>query len=102
MSHADDIQTSAPPGSPHPAVAPAARAFDECSSGPGAIRPHWQSLLASLERLGREELISREENSRRILAEHGVTCFVNHHGAGTDEPWQVDLMPLVIERKSMA
>lgn len=37
----------------------------------------------------------RGENSRRILAEHGVTCFVNRNGGGTDEPWQLDLMPLV-------
>ena len=38
----------------------------------------------------------RVENSRRILAEHGVTCFVNRDGGGTDEPWQLDLLPLVL------
>jgi len=70
--------------------------MDECSSGPASIRPHWQSLITSLDRLGRAELGLRAENSRRILAEHGVSCFANRNGGGTDEPWQLDLLPLVI------
>jgi len=71
-------------------------AFDEFASGDGAPRPHWRALAESLERLGRDELGSRAENCRRILREHGVSCFVTKDGRGTDEPWRLDLLPLMI------
>ena len=96
MSQPQDTQTIEAPSSPRKAAEPALRAFDECFGASGELRPHWKSLLASLDRLGRDELGARAENSRRILAEHGVTCFVNRDGGGTDEPWQLDLMPLVL------
>jgi uncharacterized circularly permuted ATP-grasp superfamily protein/uncharacterized alpha-E superfamily protein len=80
-------------------VAPPASAsapFAECLPAASAMRPHWQPLVSSLERLGREELGARAENSRRVLAEHGVSCFVTRNGDGADEPWQLDLLPLII------
>jgi uncharacterized circularly permuted ATP-grasp superfamily protein/uncharacterized alpha-E superfamily protein len=55
-----------------------------------------QSWLASLERLEREELDARAENCRRLLNEHGVSCFVQRDGTGTDQPWQLDILPLVL------
>ena len=70
--------------------------IDECYSEPGVVRPHWRSLISSLLELGPAELALRAENSRRALAEHGVGCFVNRNGAGADEPWQLDLFPLLI------
>ena len=62
----------------------------------GGQEPGERALLAALERLGRDELAARAEDSRRILAEHGVSCFVDRNGAGSEEMWQLDLMPLVI------
>ena len=38
----------------------------------------------------------RAENSQRILAEHGVSRFVTRNGRGSDEPWQLDLLPVVL------
>jgi uncharacterized circularly permuted ATP-grasp superfamily protein/uncharacterized alpha-E superfamily protein len=79
------------------AAAPSHRSgIDEMQSAPGFIRPHWQAMRASFDRLGNAELSVRAESSRRILAEHGVTCYVNRGGMDFDEPWQLDLMPLVI------
>jgi uncharacterized circularly permuted ATP-grasp superfamily protein/uncharacterized alpha-E superfamily protein len=95
MSQAGDTQASDAPNSSYQAVESASCAFDECFSSPGEIRPHWQTLISSWDRLGHDEQGVRGENSRRILAEHGVTCFVNRRGGGTDEPWQLDLLPLV-------
>ena len=69
--------------------------FDEFLSEKGAPRTHWRTLATSLERLGRDELASRAENCRRILREHGVSCFVTQDGRGVDEPWQLDLLPLM-------
>ena len=70
--------------------------FDEFISEKGVPRVHWRTLAGSLERLGRDELASRAENCRRILREHGVSCFVTHNGRGADEPWHLDLLPLMI------
>jgi uncharacterized circularly permuted ATP-grasp superfamily protein/uncharacterized alpha-E superfamily protein len=65
-------------------------------AGASRAQPPVEPLLAALERLGRDELAARGENRRRILAEHGVTCFSLRDGEGRDEPWQLDLVPLVI------
>jgi uncharacterized circularly permuted ATP-grasp superfamily protein/uncharacterized alpha-E superfamily protein len=72
-------------------------AFDEFAGEKGVPRPHWRTLAKSLERLGRDELASRAENCRRILREHGVSCFVTQEERGMDEPWRLDLLPLVID-----
>ncbi len=71
-------------------------AWDEACTEEGAPRPHWQALAESLERLAAPELAARSENCRRILREHGVSCFVTQNGLSLDEPWRLDLLPLVI------
>ena len=73
-----------------------ASGYDEAFASDGKPRVHWRSLISLLDRLGHDELGVRVENSRRILAEHGVTCLVTRDDGGTDEPWQLDLIPLVI------
>jgi uncharacterized circularly permuted ATP-grasp superfamily protein/uncharacterized alpha-E superfamily protein len=85
-----ELSFSAPPAAPSLGV------FDECFSASGEVRPHWQTLISSLDQLDRDELGAPVENSRRILSEHGVTCFVNRDGTGAEEPWQLDLLPLVL------
>ena len=70
--------------------------FDEFAPDKGAPRAHWQTLAESLERLGPHELAARAENCRRILREHGVSCFTTQNGRGVDEPWRLDLFPLMI------
>src|ERR1035441_3512783 len=56
-----------PPAQPPPT----GTAWDELRLDSGALRPHWQSLMASLGALGRDERGIRVENSRRILRVHG-------------------------------
>src|SRR5438552_503312 len=70
--------------------------YDEMASGPGEPRPHWNKFLTSLERLGPEELALRWENARRLIREHGVTYNVYGDPEGTDRPWVLDMMPLLI------
>lgn len=70
--------------------------FDEFFTEKRQPRPHWRTLAESFEKLGPHELAARAENCRRILREHGVSCFVTQHGRGADEPWRLDLLPLVI------
>ncbi len=70
--------------------------FDEFFADKRQPRAHWKTLSESLEKLGPHELAARAENCRRILREHGVSCFVTQHGRGVDEPWRLDLLPLMI------
>jgi uncharacterized circularly permuted ATP-grasp superfamily protein/uncharacterized alpha-E superfamily protein len=70
--------------------------YDEMKMDPGGLRPHWQGLVSSLERLGRDELSVRWENARRIIREHGVTYNVYGDPQGMDRPWELDMLPLLI------
>lgn len=70
--------------------------FDEVMASPSQPRPYWQELVGSLERLGRHELASRWESGRRIIREHGVTYNVHGDPNGTDRPWGLDLVPLLV------
>lgn len=71
--------------------------FDESRLVTGQPRSSWEPLFSILERLGPEELSAREEDGRRLLAEHGVSCFVQTAETGIDEPWQLDPLPLIID-----
>jgi uncharacterized circularly permuted ATP-grasp superfamily protein/uncharacterized alpha-E superfamily protein len=71
-------------------------AWDEIHLASGALRPHWQALMASFEALGKDELAIRVENSRRILREHGVSCFSSDGGREREVPWELDCIPFVV------
>ena len=71
-------------------------AWDELHLASGALRPHWQALMASFEALGKDEFAIRVENSRRILREHGVSCFSSDMGREREVPWELDCIPFVV------
>ncbi|MCX6913739.1 MAG: circularly permuted type 2 ATP-grasp protein [Verrucomicrobia bacterium] len=71
-------------------------AWDELRLASGAIRPNWQPLMASLDALGRDEFAIRVENSRRILREHGVSCFSSDSSGEREVRWELDCIPFVI------
>ena len=70
--------------------------FDEMAEAPATPRPHWRSFIESLQQLGRQEVLSRWENGRRIIREHGVTYNVYGDPQGMDRPWGLDFVPLLI------
>jgi uncharacterized circularly permuted ATP-grasp superfamily protein/uncharacterized alpha-E superfamily protein len=71
-------------------------AVDELVDERGAIRPHWQPLIASLEALGPEERALRWEAIRHRLRENGVTYNVYDDPRGVSRPWTLDPVPLVM------
>jgi uncharacterized circularly permuted ATP-grasp superfamily protein/uncharacterized alpha-E superfamily protein len=75
---------------------PETSVYDESVLTPGAPRPHWRSFISSFENLGREELLLRWENGRRIIREHGVTYNVYGDPQGMDRPWELDMVPLLL------
>src|SRR5579872_7009289 len=75
---------------------PLSENYDEMAAAPGQLRPHWKKFVASLERLGRDELALRWDNARRIIREHGVTYNIYGDPQGMDRPWELDMVPLLI------
>jgi uncharacterized circularly permuted ATP-grasp superfamily protein/uncharacterized alpha-E superfamily protein len=82
---------SAPPG-----------IFDEMEEAPSVPRPHWRPFINSLQRHGRQGLLARWENGRRIIREHGVTYNVYGDPKGMDRPWGLDFIPLLIQAEEWA
>src|SRR5579883_1026610 len=70
--------------------------YDEIVGPDGSPRPHWIPLLSSLERLNPEELAARQDNTRKVVREHGATYNVYSDPENVGRPWSLDLMPFVI------
>jgi uncharacterized circularly permuted ATP-grasp superfamily protein/uncharacterized alpha-E superfamily protein len=70
--------------------------FDELMGPTGAVRPHWQPLLAALNALGPA---ARQQRFERLNARVRETGIAHDLFADTDNatpPWQVDFMPLIL------
>jgi uncharacterized circularly permuted ATP-grasp superfamily protein/uncharacterized alpha-E superfamily protein len=52
--------------------------------------------MRTLDALGREEFGLRVDNGRRILREHGVSCFSAGPNGERDEPWNLDFVPFIV------
>ena len=71
-------------------------AWDELHLASGAIRPHWQAAHGVARGAWADELAIRVENSRRILREHGVSCFSADRGREREVLWELDCIPFVV------
>jgi uncharacterized circularly permuted ATP-grasp superfamily protein/uncharacterized alpha-E superfamily protein len=68
---------------------------DELLDDAGRLRSHWQGLFAAL---GKGPAIARRAigATRRLIAENGVTYNVYADPQGTDRPWTLDPLPLLL------
>lgn len=62
----------------------------------GSLRPHYQRLASTLNRLGPTGLAACADQARRSIAENGVTYNVYGDPRGMDRPWEFDPVPFVI------
>ena len=72
-------------------------AFDEMKAPLGFVRPHWQSLMNDMQRLGIAGLQERHEGARQLLREHGVTYNFTSEGKSAERIWDLDILPLLID-----
>ncbi len=79
------------------AYSPRLPAMDEMLEPSGSIRPHWKPFVNIMDDLGREEILSRSDQARRIIRENGVTHNVYGDTDGLARPWSLDLLPLVLQ-----
>lgn len=73
--------------------------YDEVIGTDGLVKPHWQKLFDSLQKLGLKELDFRNQEIINRLRENGVTYNVYESTDGLNHPWQLDPIPFLIEEK---
>lgn len=73
--------------------------YDEILGPNGTIKPHWEKLFTSLEKIGREELANRSQEIKNKIRENGVTYNIYQGSGGLNTPWKLDLIPFLIEQQ---
>ena len=72
--------------------------FDELLTAGRELRPAWRSFASALEGFGASGWQQRVEQARRALRENGVTYNVFGAPEGPNRPWELDPLPLLINR----
>jgi uncharacterized circularly permuted ATP-grasp superfamily protein/uncharacterized alpha-E superfamily protein len=70
--------------------------YDETLDDAGALRPHWQMFVSSMDDLGQSEIRRRWEQAQRLIHENGVTYNVYGDPQGMDRPWSLDALPVLL------
>ena len=70
---------------------------DEMCAADGGIRSHWQYLMRAFNDMGSVELQGRSEEAWRLIRENDVTYNIYGDPTGMARPWELDLVPLLIE-----
>jgi uncharacterized circularly permuted ATP-grasp superfamily protein/uncharacterized alpha-E superfamily protein len=70
--------------------------YDEMSVSRDQLRPRWETFMQSLSALGSEELANRWRTAQQQIRDNGVTYNVYGDPLGTDRPWTLDPIPLLI------
>jgi len=73
--------------------------YDEVLDVNGRVKPHWEALFSTLQKLGIKELKNRNLEIISKLRENGVTYNVYEGLNGFNHPWQLDPIPFLIEQK---
>ena len=70
--------------------------FDEMLAADGQVRAQWQSFFDRLSAATPEQMRHRQNYVRRSILENGVTYNVYADPEGTDRPWELDPLPLIL------
>jgi uncharacterized circularly permuted ATP-grasp superfamily protein/uncharacterized alpha-E superfamily protein len=70
--------------------------FDEMLDENGRIRDHWTSFIERFRSFSPEEQASRSDKLRRLARETGIAHDLFSEAHSADEPWRIDLIPLMI------
>ncbi|KXB32146.1 molybdopterin oxidoreductase [Dechloromonas denitrificans] len=79
-----------------------ARRYDEMLTADGAVRPHWRQFFIHLDSIAPEEMHRRLDFVDRRIQENGVTYNVYADPSGSDRPWALDPLPLIIPPEEWA
>ena len=75
-----------------------AAGYDEMSVSKDQLRPRWETFMQSMSALGKEELANRWRAAQQQIRDNGVTYNVYGDPLGTERPWTLDPIPLLISQ----
>jgi len=87
----------ASPASIFSRFAPPSNVHDELRLPSGEIRPHWRTFAGNFAAEQPAELARRWEHANRIIHENGITYNAFNDAPEDNRPWQIDLLPYVLE-----
>lgn len=70
--------------------------YDELLRPDGDVRPHWRQFFGHLDDVSPDEMHARLAVVDRRIQENGVTYNVYAEPGGSDRPWALDPLPLII------
>ncbi|MCA9025350.1 MAG: circularly permuted type 2 ATP-grasp protein [Planctomycetaceae bacterium] len=70
--------------------------YDEAFDPNSGLRPHWQTLIGELNRLGPDEVHRRWHLAQKQIANDGITFNPYDMGGVASRPWMLDAVPLVL------
>ncbi|WP_405604978.1 circularly permuted type 2 ATP-grasp protein [Polaribacter sp. Asnod1-A03] len=73
--------------------------YDEVLKSDMTINPNWEKLLNNFSTIGQEELKDKQKQIDWLLAENGVTYNVYNDPKGLNRPWNLNIIPFIIEQK---
>ncbi|MGD8809001.1 MAG: circularly permuted type 2 ATP-grasp protein [Gammaproteobacteria bacterium] len=73
--------------------------YDELLEPNGCIRPMWQPVIAAFENMSEADREAARNALSRTLSENRVTFVTEDDAAATQQPWQLDLLPMLISPK---
>jgi uncharacterized circularly permuted ATP-grasp superfamily protein/uncharacterized alpha-E superfamily protein len=76
--------------------------YDELLSADDMTRPHWQAMLNFLSDAPLQTMERRVQAVQRQVRENGVTYNVYADPQGTDRPWDLDVVPMIISAQEWA
>ena len=76
--------------------------YDEMFVAPQQARPHWQAMLSFLAQASPEAMLHRVKTVQRQVQENGVTYNVYADPRGTDRPWDLDVVPMILPASEWA
>lgn len=79
-----------------------ATGFDEMVRPDGSVRPHWQSLVAFLDKQGPDRGHATTERIQRRIVENGLTLDGFSDPDNAEQPWHLDLIPFILSSEDFA
>ncbi|UAM99410.1 circularly permuted type 2 ATP-grasp protein [Polaribacter litorisediminis] len=73
--------------------------YDEVLKSDMSINPNWTKLLTNFAQIGADDLAEKQNQIDWLLAENGVTYNVYNDPKGLNRPWNLNIIPFIIEQK---
>src|SRR6476620_8201946 len=79
--------------------APAPKRFDELLEAAGRVRAPWRHFIDELSASTPAQVHARMALVEREIRDHGITYNVYADPQGTDRPWVIDPIPLILSSR---